>query len=309
MITEGIIEKNFDWIIKCSLRSRLNRLSLTEKRELLEDKLNSREKKDYDMLTELYDEFKNIVDTADGGRKKMAQKRLDMAEERLFEYDKRIFSDYKPAIPQKMGITFPDGSNMLDYYEDMFEGEHLVLEQDQLRSQRNINITDKEVGDINQYINDGYLYINGSMYNARWWNNLNDSEKGEWREKMPSIKQGIDNAIEKSDGLTQNTILYYGGRWDISLEPGQHFNFKGYTSFSYRENVARTFMMGKNERTDPDKWLVVAYSPENLKGLAIEDNRFKSVPNEHEYLTARGQGGTVWDYDEDEHIVYVYLDK
>ena len=67
--------------------------------------------------------------------------------------------------------------------------------------------------------------------------------------------------------------------------------------------------MGKNERSDMDSWLVVGYAPTGMKGLAIEDRRFNSVPNENEYLTGRGQGGTVVEYDEEEHMVFVLLDE
>ena len=237
-------------------------------------------------------------------------KRMKLIEDRLYHYDKRIFQDYTPSTPKDTSNVFPNGLTMSSFDEDFYDMDYhnrLAFEYELVRVQSGLPITDNEIDSVNTYINDGYKYINGSIYGTRFWNELNSDEKEVWRGKLPSIKKGLDSAISKTDGLIANMKLFHAGYWDISLEPGDEFQLKGYTSFSFRENSARSFMLGKHNLSDMDKWLMVACVPRGVKGLAVEGNIFSNVPNEHEYLVGRGQKGTVLDYDEDKHIVYVLL--
>lgn len=318
MVERSIIEKTFNnIIIKCSkstLQNRINNIPISERRELLDDKLNIREKEDYNMLMELYETLEDKSQNLQQGslNYNRTMKRLDAVKKRLFPYDKRIFEDYvlkKPtSIPDEIMIAEKILNN--EYEIDEFNGNgQLILQNKQIESQKDLNFTDNELNSVDKHINEGYIYVNGNIYNLEFWKELNVDEKTEWRSKLPSIKSGIDSAIEKSHGLTQDTILYHGGYWDISLEEGEHFTWKGYTSLSYRENVARSFMMGKHNIYDADSWLVVAYTPTGKKGLAVEDKRFNNVANENEYLIGRGSGGYVYEYDNKNHVVYVVLDK
>ena len=175
--------------------------------------------KDYEMLMELYEETKFYLDNPEnqGGMRRVAERHMRLINERLYEYDKRIFSDYKVGTPKDMDIVFPNGKTIDDFKRDRFEDGKLVLEQAQLNQQGNMNFTDNELMGVDNYINEGHFYINGNIYDTRFWKELNNDEKQVWRDKLPSIKRGIDSAIEKSEGLTQDTLLFHGCFWDISL--------------------------------------------------------------------------------------------
>lgn len=306
-------------IIKCSnnqIKERLSKLSVSEKNEKLDGKLNSFEKKDYDDNLNLLEFLKMDDNPSD-----FIKYQIEKTEDILFDYEKRIYRGYdldkhKKNIPEY---------NLNDYVED--NRESLVepkynpelgvsignIEEKEMNAQRNIIFSDDEIDALKYYFGKGYLGISAelsSKYKRGVWDTMPKDERNKYHKMNSESIPLIDSAMNKSDGLGQNTILYHGVRdthlVDIHTLVGDKIKLDGYVSATFSKYTGR----GYGEEVGDEKLLYVKFlAPKGTKGVCPNSQKLSSYPNEHEYLLDRGLSGTVVDINYDNGEVTVLLEE
>ena len=265
-------------------------------------------------------------------------------DEKLFDYERRIFENYEISkgdnpIPKFKWENYKhDTDGIEDYsieddgFADMFYTKYNAsrnsigeVENNQINNQsENLNFTPKEFSWLKQYFDDNRLpsFLTYMVHN-REPKQYTDAEHGEydevlgeyeyvqfsltdrWKSEYNNIKRHLDNAINKSNGLSQATILYHAGRPDPKLLPGDHGTWKGYKSMSFQQQV-----MQKHSNINDDYWNMIVLAPKGTKGVCANDERFRgySFVDEHEYLLGRNTGYTVVSTDLDTHTQIIILD-
>lgn len=261
----------------------------------------------------------------------------------LFKYDKRIFENYTASkgdkpIPSFNWDDYQYDKNGIEKYDVNDEGGFVdmlavklsasresigTIENNLINNQENINYTDKQLSWLRKYFEDNRLpsfltyMINGrepknyTDVESVYYEEYGDSEYVEynlterWKNEFNNIKNHLDNAINKSQGLDKPTIFYHAGRVDPSLLPGDRGVWKGYKSMSFQEQV-----MSKHKQINPDYWNIIVLAPKGTKGVCANDERFRgySFIDEHEYLLGRNTGYTVIDIDYEKGTEIVLLD-
>ena len=95
----------------------------------------------------------------------------------------------------------------------------------------------------------------------------------------------LDDILNNTEGLIQNTKLFAGMIFDESIGVGKSGMLKGYQATSYFEKSAKKFLQ-------EDRWLVEIYCKQGQKGFAmngLNGKGFTKYPEEHEYLLPRNQ--------------------
>lgn len=91
---------------------------------------------------------------------------------------------------------------------------------------------------------------------------------------------------------------------------GDKIKFKGYTSTSFQENVAKEF----HNYSSVSSELYYTYrilAPKGTKGICANDESHGAMgshPREQEYLLDKGSEATILDVDVENHIVTIVLD-
>lgn len=293
-------------IVKCSndeIKRKLSVLSVEEKLDLLEGKINPLEKEDYyNLLNEL--DCLSIFD--DDTMDEDIRKDIEYYQEQLFQYDKRIYRGYDlDKNKDKVPIYDID-----DYQEgipqDINDNTILPLEENQINVQQ--TLSDHQETCLMAYFgNDDYRLINGELTDNDYWNDLDETEQYYAHATNKHIRNGMDSAIRNSKGLVENTVLYHGAGdsrlISIHSRIGDHLNFKQYISTSFNKNV------GENYKGD--NFLIRFLAPKGTKGICANDtkisNHLTEYQNEHEYLLGRNNKGTIVDIDYDSMMVTVLL--
>lgn len=303
----NIISKIFDDLleVKCSImeiRSKISSLSIEERKEKLDHKLNPLEKKEYDKLLEEIDFWDNGV-----GKENMSPeqiKEIDGLREQLFKYDKRIYDGYR--LDKNMDNV--PSYNLDDYagdtFTEMYDNQIKAHEQAQIDFQNeNLEINPLGVLSLQKYFGDEYRHINGELnpkyqsqyLNGGYWENLSSDEKEIYHIANQVYVKQIDSIIDESPGLVENTILYHGTNdtnlVDIHTRIGDKLNLKGYISTSFNEEV------GKGYGSMPDCFVIRFLAPKGTKGICANTNGLTREPAEHEYLLGQGNKGVVADID------------
>ena len=95
--------------------------------------------------------------------------------------------------------------------------------------------------------------------------------------------EDLEKAINKGEGLEENTTLFRGGEIPEGLKPGDEFVVEGFQSYSFDEDVARDF-----KEDNPDRFLITSHAEKGSKGIHIDDEMFLGL-SEDEWLTQRNQ--------------------
>lgn len=299
--------------VKCrtleSIRKTLNTMSQSDKEYELYDKLNQGEREQYFKYVKSVESFKKQIESfaETYGNDYLKSKRYDehkrilqKYEDTIFRYERRIIEGY---VPHNNPIPDVDRDKFKPDEQYSIEDVTGSLEQSMINKQNNIDFKDNELAGLMEWWGSGHWLINSSIYNGNMWNNLSDAEKKVKGSELNKYKQGITSAINKSEGLPRDTMLFRGDKhFDISLVPGDHINFKGYTSMSFSKVSAKRFM-------GDDGYMINFLAPKNTKGVCGNSDKVKgSNKFEHEFLTGRGTEGTIIDIDYDNHEVYVLVD-
>ncbi|MBR0271708.1 MAG: hypothetical protein IJQ68_06945 [Methanobrevibacter sp.] len=111
------------------------------------------------------------------------------------------------------------------------------------------------------------------------------------------LNKNLDSAIEKSSGLTQDTILYRADDYfDITLDIGDYGNFSGFTSTSFQKRGADQFF-------DEERYMVKILAPKGTKGIAMNGGHgWRAKTSEHEYLLPKNSRYIVLDVNHDPKV-------
>ena len=260
-----------DYLMKCSndyIRGRLSKIPHEEKQKKLFDILSTQEYHSYNYWWESYQVHKELVENykkevADNPNKTFFkemladnEKWLARADDMLFAYEKYIYRKHTPKTYSSEGYT-----------------EGLDNEAREVNAQKNVEFTNKEKNSLENYLVMGYSALNRNLWNG---------------EKLEGWVEDFDNDLSsamKKHKMTENTILYNGGRVQSDLKIGDKIDFKGYTSTSYDIDVATAFQNGCLY-----KFLAPKGTPcVNMNGL-FSDTEFEV---EHECLLNKNLKGTI----------------
>lgn len=329
-INKSINEKC--WTIT-HMQEKLASFSRDEKTQMLQGRLTPLEWEDYNNLVKEYEEdiqrYQEFLDSGEISEDKIPQllKLFDDLKERLdedlFQYDRKIIEKY--SLPTDLKIPVIDESEYVhdesvplgeDYESRMGRSRINPVEASQIALQEDhVYFTEAESGWLSGYFLGDYQYIKNRINGNRdvLGDIMSPEDIMEMDRQFPYIKKHMDNAINKTDGLIQPTILYHAGPIDTSLIPGMHGTFKSYTSATFQERTSKAYAEEKD-----GYWEMVIYAPKGTKGVCGNGYHYYHNSNigqlnqytfEHEYLLGRNTGYTVVDIDYENHRQVVILDE
>ena len=333
MVTVEEIEKIINNIInnvsiKCGhtvaeMHTMLGELSYDEQYNQLMEKglLNPLEIDDFDYktsrlkslnntLSELREQYDPNDDDIFGLKAQimLTEERISGIEDELFMYGRRLIEGIKTKeVPQINKDNFVSdiqwGGNRGHNFE--WETEQGELEKAQINAQRdslgfnadNIFTEDgmhyntdtyegKSALAMDNYFNGDSQHINHTISHDGYMKALNNQQKTQMK--------SIDNLMERSPGLQQDTILYRGGHFDIHLREGDSFSFKGYTSTTFQRESSDVYKGSDGDEAD---MTYVIHAPKGTKGICGGDGNFNNNNWEHEYVLPRNTKMTVLSID------------
>ena len=334
------IEKSItDAIEKCSndvIHQRLSGLTREEKLERLDGKVNPFELEDYKADLNLLDYHKKLQEEGYS----TVDETVEFLEKEIFNYEKRIYRGYdldknKDKVPS---YNIEDYSKDNDTYDSSKEIEDLGgLEQAQINSQSNINLTGDEAVSLCSYFGNNSLQINSMLdhdygsiseySDMSTYDFMPQEVKDSLPNKYGDTVKNIDSAINKNEGLLQPTVLYTGVQHshivDVHTRIGDKITMPSYISTSFQEDIGVRYGQELKGYGVASKLYVKFLAPKGTKGFTANDNthtvtvdgneyenvRLSGHLAEHEYLLGRGQSGTVVDIDYDLGEVTILLDE
>ena len=307
------------------MHSQLDNISYNDQLNDLKEKgyLNPLEEKDYikklerlKVLDKYFDE--HGTDDLMGAEVTMFQEREDLVEE-LFKYGRRLIEGLKynelPMIDKDKYVSDEQWGGRRGHN---FEWSHEQgeMEKAQINAQvkslnfntENILTEDgmrynvdtfegKSALAMDNYFNGDSQHINFTISHEGYVKALNNEQ----RKQMESI----DNLMNKSPGLLQDTILYRAGYFDIHLKEGDSFSFKGYTSTTFQEETTGVY---KNSDGYDGDMTYVIHAPKGTKGICGSDKTFHNNNWEHEYVLPRNTKCTVLSIDYDNMVCEVVIE-
>ena len=318
--------------VKCTnreIRSKLKGMSQEEKFSLLSDKLNEAEDEHYKYLVNRREDSLRVIEEYKEMRDKYLEKgddtgvglidsflkhhKGDEFDDAIFYYEKRIMNGYKPkeqgTIPSYDLSKYrneKDTSSEFDTSIDVRLGD---IEKEQIGLQQGIGLTSDNYNALIDYFHNGYEMINSRLNNGKKWNGYSDSDKKDFNPELDEVENLLSDAIGKSKGLSEDTLLYHMGRFDVSKVVGDKVKFKGYTSSTFQYQVANGWSEFFDDNAQP-MYVYRFLTPTGTKGICANDNTDFVLTHhreEHEYLLDKGLEGDIVDIDVKNHIVTLQL--
>ncbi len=243
------------------------------------------------------------------GNEEFWQNLKDKGENVMFGYGRRLIEGLKRNEPPIINKNTYTEDKQFDFYEDSIDEEMGEIESKEISSQKQsiTNFSEAQVRSMNNYFNGDKYKLNYTIKHEKYKAKLT-------KEQEKAIKD-IDYLIDQSEGLTEDTMLYRGGEWDIHLKPGDHSKgFKGYQSTTFQEGVADYYKDCYDEDNEQyGRWeramKIKIYAPKGTKGICGNDDRFMNGFTEHEYVLPRYTGFTVLSVDYDNMVAEVLLEE
>ena len=304
------------------IRVKVGRMTLEEKKSLLDDKMNPFEKRNYDDLYKDLEVWESVVEDekSNGVENPYSAKELKKAIEGIFNYEKRIIRGYdldkhKDKVPsydlndfneEKYGDDGDVNIGSLEQSQLDYQEKHMYIDGEHI-------LEDKEVSSLKDYFGRKSGQINSQLskkYKNGLWGEIPSDMQKEWKEDNKNIIPNIDSAMKKSPNLEVNTVLYHGVQdsqiVDIHSRVGDKVNLTSFISTSYSERVGKSYGENIGGKTLYVKFL----APKNTRGLCANDKHLTltGYPTEHEYLLDRNQKGSIVDINYDTGIVTILLD-
>ena len=327
-VIQGVFDELFNGVsgkcwTKAQIREKLSGLSYQDQFSQLknQDLLNPLEMEDYNNKMDLIPQFEKAINNPNNSEdmKKLAQKQLDDIEDELFYYGRRLIEGLTyNEIPNVDTDNFsPDdqwgGDNGHNYEWEMKQGkledsqvdaqiEALGMDYDKIYTDDGMHYNldsfeGKSALAMDNYFNGDSQHINYTISHDGYVKSLNDTQRTQMKT--------IDNLMEKSPGLLQDTILYRGGHFNIHLKAGDNFSFKGYVSTTFQESTSDVY---KDSGDDFDMTYVI-HAPKGTKGICGGDDSFNNNNWEHEYVLPRNTKFTVLSIDYDAMTCEVVIDE
>ncbi len=320
-----IIKVIEDYVAKCytlaQMKERLSLIPQDEKDSLLKNLMNDGEKQWYNRLRDNVQwNIRKIEDMTERMKEDTGkQKELDAQfieeykdtnaslQELMFQFERRIIegNNKKHNTPPKFNID--DFKMENQFLDDHTDG---AVEDRQVDYQKSTDWTDEDISELRHYFGSGSRSLNSYLNNGRHWNKFSDEEKAHLEGELKERSKNLSKTLRKTKGLVEPTVVFHGGRFDITKEVGDKIKFKGFTSTSFREGIAEGF--GEGSVPMPLHYTYKLLLPKGTKGFCGHDS---SYPNsrgeplgygfEHEYLLDKGFEGDIVDIDYDKHIVTV----
>lgn len=207
----------------------------------------------------------------------------------------------KPKPKPKVSKGFTD-------YSDEFtpENNYPKILQKYEDAQSKIRYTDEEIEDLQAYGGEGYKVINKYLRGQEL--DYDDFIVGGMdEERLARAIPNIQNAIDKSPGLLDDTILWRGGRSKgIDIKVGGKGKWKEFVSTSFDKDVAEDFAWGYKYE-EIDDWVIFKIkAKKGTKGVYMGDN-LQYLNGEQEVVLQRNQEFKIISYDEETHVLEVEL--
>ena len=236
--------------------------------------------------------------------------KLEKQEKRIYMYEKRLFdSKFKMKEPKPVDYDLSKFKEDKQYggRKDLYDPSTIGgLEQNIIDKQEQINFTDNEIANIHSYFGIGSRNLNSKLYNGEKWNKMPEEAREAQRETLDKRSRGLTQAINRTDGISENVVVYHGGPFDVTKVVGDRVVFKGFTSCSFQEVKSLEFGDGE--------WHYKICLPKGSKGLCgnakiiTEDGYEKTLSlhtDEHELLLNKNMSADIADIDYDKHLVTI----
>ncbi len=333
-----IIKVIENYVVKCptiaEMKSKLSAMSHSEKYKELEEKglLNGGELKYYEYnyrvlnaqtkwlnehLQELDDIENGRVDGYSASEKhkqfvideiEREREYIEESERNMFNYERRLLDGTKPREPQEAHYLLSLYSREDQLYGDVRENQIGELEQRQIDHQKKtLDLTEEEVDALTDYYGNSGKEWNSYIHNGARWKYNDKSVQRRLKPKYEKSMEHLSNAINKSDGLVRNTMLFHGGQFDISKIVGDTITLKGYTSCSFQSNVA-DYSIKEQEGVDELMYTYKLLLPRGTKGICANDNshgKLSRFPFENEFLLDKGFTGKIVDINYENQTVTI----
>lgn len=282
-------------IIKCltiaQIKQELSKYEASVLEELVKTKTNPMEYEDYLQKTidvgsaKFYlDVMKEAIDDDDPEYEQYCKDIIKKYSKDIFNYERRVVENFQ--LPTNSSLDVDISKYKIDTNGD--------LEKAQIDSNKNIDLSLVEEAHLKEYFMRDYLYINGKIYNTDFWKKLSKDEKFWWDdEALDNETYILDKAINKSNGVLEDSMYFRGGYWDIHLQVGDEFTWDGYTSLSYDPDGVNTFINHDNER------YIRVLINKGKKGIPANLNGMAEYDYERELLIGRQTKGKVVSYTND----------
>ena len=330
MVDKKEIEKIFDDVLinfksKCftiaQMKEKLKDISLNEQFTKLKEEnlINPLEVEDYDNILnkihvqEVYRKYdEEHYNPNNQWAKPMFDKdKYDEYHDELFQYGRRLIEGLKnkpiPVIDKsdfKTDNQFDRKTNeirtlMGEVESKQVETQASVFANGDTRVDLGITVLemDERKKSMNNYFNGDIQNLVDNINSEKYINKLNNAQRKD-------IKN-IDSLMKESSGLVEDVILYRGGHWDIHLKPGDHSKFRAYTSTSFQQSIANSFVENHSGGMN-----FIIHARKGTKGITGNDRvNFHNGFAEHEYVLPRNTGYTVLSVDYDTMTAEILLDS
>ena len=237
------------------------------------------------------------------------KRKSENEEKRIYYYEKRIYdTKFKLREPKKIDYdltNFKEDPQITDN-DELFEDTSIgPVERGIIEQQENIVFTDKQLSSIHSYYGSGSRILNSKLYDGESWNRLSENDKERMGPSIDKRSRNLTLAINSTEGIKDNIIVYHGGPFDPTKIPGDHIKLKGFTSCSFQKKQGESF---------GGIWCYKICLPTGSKGLCgnavATDSKGKTISlsshtDEHELLLNKDFGCNILDVDYENHIVTV----
>lgn len=324
-----VIEEN---LIKCSneylenkIFQRIEGLSIRKGYETLfadlksQNFLNPLEEKDYEKKMKRYlnleDKYRKLND--------IEKEELESLYYDLFSYNRRLVEKYEVPQPPNIDLNNYSADNKLSMKarwdkNGKLENAQIQAQQEALKWDLEIVHKEDEFGNrFNSYTGEDFnkmvaldCYFDGDCRGINY-NIKNEKYLEKLDKQIQNDINYIDEVMEDSPGLIEDTILYRGGAyWNIHWNPGDHIKgFKGYQSTTFQESVAKEYNAEYKEQTGERGMLLRIHTPKGTKGICGNDKNLNNSFIEHEYVLPRNVGYTIVNIDYKKMIADIVLDE
>ena len=171
----------------------------------------------------------------------------------------------------------------------------------------NLGFSEEEMKGLTSYFGAGSRELNQMLYNKGIVENNQTPSflsiiSGGNSPSLIEMNDGLSSAINKTS-LEEDTIVYHGGHFNISSVVGDEITFKGFTSCSFQESIAKDF-------SDNSGFIYKIALPKGSHGFCANAkvkpyDRLSEHGEEHELLLDKGFKGKIADIDYENHIVTI----